>query len=234
MEVPAMLSHGSTPRRGFLARLAGAAAALTAGAALPPSAFGAQKPAQDRWLNGLTGKHRTLFDFPLHGDGLPLIHIYNYINTYRTAYGEPSSTVNTIGTFYGAPGAPASMPLAWNDVVWEKYKVGELLKLTDPATKLPSKRNMFFRPRAGDPVLFGGAVAVAGIESLQRMGTLFLMCNNSFQAWMAFLSGSGSKGNPAEIERDIRANLIPGVVTVPAIVIAIEKAQGSGIAYNRQ
>ena len=229
-----MHTPGSTPRRGFLARLAGAAAALAGGAALPPSASAAQQPAHDRWLAGLTGKHRTLFDFPLHGDGLPLIHIYNYINTYRSAYGEPSSTVNAIGTFYGAPGGPASMPLAWNDAVWEKYKIGELLKLTDPATRLPSRRNMFFRPRSGDPVFFGGAMNVAGIESLQRMGTLFLMCNNAFQAWMAFLSGSGSKGNPAEIERDIRANLIPGVVSVPAVVIAIEKAQGAGIAYNRQ
>ena len=30
------------------------------------------------------------------------------------------------------------------------------------------------------------------------------------------------------------ANLLPGVVIVPAMVIAIEKAQGAGIAYNRQ
>jgi hypothetical protein len=225
---------GPTPRRGFLARLAGAAAAVTAGAALPRAALAVQGPAQDRWLAGLKGKHRCLFDFPQHDAGLPLIHIYNYINTYKTAYGEPGSSVNAIGTFYGAPGAAASIPLAWNDVVWEKYKIGELLKLTDPATKLPSKRNMFYRPRAGDPVLFGGAVAVAGIESLQRMGATFLMCNNAFQAWMAFLSGSGSKGNPAGIEREIRANLLPGVVTVPAIVIVIEKAQEAGIAYNRQ
>jgi hypothetical protein len=52
--------------------------------------------------------------------------------------------------------------------------------------------------------------------------------------WVGYLSGSGTKGNPADIERDIRANLLPGVVTVPAMVIAIEKVQGRGIAYNRQ
>ena len=225
---------GPTPRRGFLARLAGAAAALTAGGSLPGGTLAAQSPAHDRWLAGLKGAHRCLFDFPGHGDGLPQIHIYNYINTYRTAYGAPNSSVNAIGTFYGAPGGPASIPLAWNDVVWEKYKIGELLKLTDPATRLPSTRNMFFRPRAGDPVLFGGAFAVAGIESLQRMGTTFLMCNNSFQAWVAFLSGSGTKGNPSGIEREIRANLLPGVITVPAMVISIEKAQEAGVAYNRQ
>jgi intracellular sulfur oxidation DsrE/DsrF family protein len=230
------MDFAPTPRRGFLARMAGAVAAVTAGSAFPRAV--AAEPAQaspnDRWLDGLTGRHRCLFDFPQHGDGLPLIHVLNYVNTYRTAYGEPASSVNAVGTFYGAPGPPASIPLAWNDVVWEKYKIGELLKLTDPATKAPSKRNMFNRPRSGDPVLFGGAVALAGIESLQRMGVLFLMCNNAFQAWMGFLSGNGTKGNAATIERDIRANLLPGVVTVPAMVIAIEKAQGTGIAYNRQ
>lgn len=223
-----------TPRRGFLARLAGGLAAVGAGSSLSHSAAAAQTAPQDQWMTGLTGKHRCLFDFPLHADGVPLIHMLNYINTYRTAYGEPASTVNAVGTLYGAPGFPASIPLGWNDAMWEKYKIGELLKLTDPATKAPSKRNMFFRPRQGDPILFSGVMADAGIESLQRKGALFLMCNNAFQAWMGFLSGNGTKGNAAEIERDIRANLIPGVVAVPAMVIAIEKAQGKGVAYNRQ
>ena len=181
-----------------------------------------------------TGNVAGKIDFPLHGDGLPLIHIFNYISTYKRDYNEAPSTIGAVGTFYGAPGFPASMPLAWNDAMWAKYKVGELLKLIDPATKAPTVRNMFFRPRPGDPVLFNGAMAQAGIESLQQMGATFLMCNNAFMAWVGFLSGAGNKGNPAVIERDIRANLLPGVVTVPAMVIAIEKAQGKGIAYNRQ
>ncbi len=231
-----MQPFAPTPRRGFLTRLAGAAAALTAGSAFsgPLAAAQTQASPHDKWLTVLTGRHRCLFDFPLHGGGLPLIHMYNYISTYKTAYGEPASTLNAIGTFYGPPGGSASIPLAWNDTVWEKYKIGELLNLNDPDTKAPSKRNMFYRPRAGDPVLASGAFAVAGIENLQKTGANFLMCNNAFMMWMGFLSGSGSKGNPSEIERDIRANLLPGVVTVPAMVIAIEKAQGAGIAYNRQ
>ena len=224
-----------TPRRGFLARLAGAVAALGAGGAVAPL-NALQKPGSphDKWLTGLNGRHRCFFDFPAHGEGLPLIHMLNYITTYRSAYGEPAATVNAVGTLYGPPGGTASIPLAWNDAVWEKYKIGELLKLIDPDTRAPTKRNMFYRPRAGDPVLASGAFAIAGIENLQRMGATFLMCNNAFTMWMGFLSGSGTRGNAAEIERDIRANLLPGVVTVPAMVIAIEKAQSAGLAYNRQ
>lgn len=229
-----MDAFAPTPRRGFLARLAGAAAALGAGSVLPVTEAGAQTPAADKWISGLTGRHKCLFDFPLHSGGLPLVHMLNFVNSYKTAYGEPNSAVNTIGTCYGPPGGAASMPLAWNDAVWEKYKIGELMGFTDPDTKQPAKRNMYFRPKSGDPVLFNGAFAAAGIENLQKMNATFLMCNNAFMLWMGFLSGNGTKGNAAEIERDIRANLLPGVVTVPAMVIAIEKAQRAGVAYNRQ
>lgn len=226
----------STPRRGFLARLAGAAAGVSAFGAFGTPLVGRQGQASpnDAWLAKQTGRHRCLFDAPLANEGLPLIHMLNYISTYKSAYNEGPGTVNAIGTFYGAPGMLASMPLAWNDAMWAKYKIGEMFKLIDPDTKAPTKRNLFYRPKAGDPVLFGGAMAAAGIENLQKMGATFLMCNNAFQAWMGFLSGSGSKGNAAVIEKEIRANLLPGVITVPAMVIAIEKAQGQGIAYNRQ
>ena len=223
-------------RRGFLGRLSAAAAVLVGAEAIGATGAGAltrqAAVAPDKWLDGMTGKHRTLFDFPLNVDGMPLIHMLNYMSTYKTAYGAAPGEVNAIGTFYGAPGFPASMPLAWNDAMWAKYKVGQMLKLNDPKGG-PTTHNMFFRPMAGDPIFFSGAVLAAGIESLQKMGATFLMCNNAFMAWVGVLAGMGM-GKAADIEKDIRANLLPGVVTVPAMVIAIEKAQGRGIAYNRQ
>ena len=223
-------------RRSFLARTAGAAAALGAAPTLggPVEASPQQPASPDQWLSRMTAPHRCFFDFTAHGDGAPLIQMWNYFGTYREVYGQQSNTINAIGSFYGAPGGGASMPLAWNDLVWEKYRIGELMNLVDPDTRAPTKRNLFFRPRAGDPVFMSGAVTGAGIENLQRLGATFLMCNNALRAWMAFLSGNGTKGNAAEIEREIRANLIPGVIPVPAMVIAIEKAQEKGIAYKRQ
>ena len=41
-------------------------------------------------------------------------------------------------------------------------------------------------------------------------------------------------GLTPEIEKELRANMLPGVTIVPAMVIAIEKAQEAGIRYNRQ
>jgi len=227
----AMTISDATPRRGFLGRLAVTAAAVGFGALRPRPAQASQRTEPDRWIDALTGTHRCLFDFPQHGDGLPLIHIYNYINTYKTAYGESGESVNAVGTLYGS-GPGASIPLGWNDAIWEKYRIGELMKLVDPRTSLPAVRNMFFKPRDGDPVLRNGSVTVAGMENLLRMSASFLMCNNSLVNWAGFLAGRD--GRPSSVEREIRANLLSGVTVVPAMVIAIEKAQGAGIAYNRQ
>jgi hypothetical protein len=47
------------------------------------------------------------------------------------------------------------------------------------------------------------------------------------------LAGAG-RGTAAEIEEDLKANTLPGVVLVPAMVIAIEQAQVAGISYNKQ
>ena len=73
----------------------------------------------------------------------------------------------------------------------------------------------------------------AGIENLQKMGTTFLLCNNALVGWSSMLAHVG-RGTAADIESNLRANMLPGVVTVPAMVIAIEKAQAAGISYNRQ
>ena len=81
--------------------------------------------------------------------------------------------------------------------------------------------------------MLGDAMPALGIESLQKMGTKFLLCNNALGLWTLELEARG-KGKVADIDKDLRANLLPGVTIVPAMVIAIEKAQGAGITYNRQ
>ena len=80
---------------------------------------------------------------------------------------------------------------------------------------------------------FADAMPALSIKSLQQMGTTFLLCNNAFGGWCLELEARG-KGKMADISKDMMANLLPGVIVVPAMVIAIEKAQAAGIRYNRQ
>jgi hypothetical protein len=212
-----------TPRRGFLGRVAAAAAMLGLGAA--PSVSLAQGQGHDAWLARLTGKYRQLFDFNAHGDGIGLVHMHNFIETYKSAYGVAPGDINVVGTFYGG-----TTPLAWSDAMWEKYAIGAALGITDPATKAPLVRNWFLAPREGDPVFFNGLLADANIASQVRRGAIFLMCRNAFNLWTLRLARGG---DPEPVRAEILANLVPGVVVVPAMVIAVQKAQAAGLTYMR-
>jgi intracellular sulfur oxidation DsrE/DsrF family protein len=207
------------------------------------SAASAMDAGADDWIREVKGTHRTLFDFPQHNNGMPLLHILNYLNTYAQAYKTTAGQVGAVGTFYSA-GKRASIPLAFNDTIWEKYALGEYTGLKD-ASGAPYTRNVFNRPTSKDLHLLmnaidspaipelADAVPALGIESLQKMGTKFILCNNALGIWTLELQARG-KGKAADIDKDLRANVLPGVTIVPAMVIAIDKAQEAGIKYNRQ
>jgi hypothetical protein len=237
-----MFETNGTSRRGFLGRVFGAAAAvgLPVGSA---AIAGAQEPATDGWINEVKGTHRCLFDFPQHKGGTPLLHILNYLNTYKEAYKAAPGSAGAVGTFYSI-GTQSSISLAFNDAMWAKYGLGAYLGLKDKAGR-PYTRNVFYKPTADDAGVLiqafqtpnipelAGMVPALGIESLQKMGTKFLLCANALGAWCLELQARG-QGKAGDIEKELRANVLPGVTIVPAMVIAIEKAQAAGIRYNRQ
>ena len=109
----------------------------------------------------------------------------------------------------------------------------------------PYTRNLFNRPTRDDAHLLAAALQSPpfgllqdlmpplGVEALQGMGTKFILCNNALGLWTFELEARG-KGAAADIDAELRANLLPGVTIVPAMVIAIEKAQAAGISYNKQ
>ena len=235
----------SVHRRGFIGRVFGTAAALTLPMAglRSASAAQAQGGAQDDWTTGVRGTHRCFFDFPRHMNGAGLLHIRNYLNTYATAYNVAPEQVGAVGTFYGMGGG-SSISLAFNDAMWEKYELGDYTGLSDSAGR-PYARNPFHRPTGDElhllmqamqtptiPAL-AGVMPALGIESLQQMGTQFLICANALGGWCLELEARG-KGTAADLNEELRANMLPGVTIVPAMVIAIEEAQAAGIAYNRQ
>jgi hypothetical protein len=231
-----------TPRRSFLGRIVGVAAVLPivgAGAAEAQTAAASAAA----WTREVKGSHRTLFDFPQHRNGLPLLHVLNYLNTYQEAFKAAAGTTGAVGTFYGI-GPQSSISMAFNDAIWSKYKLGEYTGLKDAAGQ-PYTRNVFFRPTKNDlhllmqainsPTIpgFADAMPGLGIESLQKMGTKFLLCANALGGWCMELEARG-KGKSADIQKELQANVLPGVTVVPAMVIAIEQAQAAGIRYNRQ
>ena len=219
---------------------AAAAASLSMSGTL---AAGAQESGPDDWIGEVKGTHRCLFDFPQHKNGFPLLHILNYLNTYATAYKTRAGQVGAVGTFYSV-GSQASISLAFNDAIWAKYELGVYTGLKDADGK-PYTRNVFNRPTPrdlhvlmqayGTPMIpaLADAIPALGIENLQKMGTKFVLCANALGIWCLELEARG-KGKAQDIDKELRTNLLPGVTIVPAMVIAIDKAQEAGIKYNRQ
>jgi intracellular sulfur oxidation DsrE/DsrF family protein len=221
--------------------------AAAAAASLPMSgtlsAAAVQESGPDDWIKEVKGTHRCLFDFPQHKNGMPLLHILNYLNTYAAAYKTGANQVGAVGTLYSV-GTQSSIPLAFNDAIWAKYALGVYTGLKDAAGK-PYTRNVFNQPTGDDlhlvmqaidspsiPAL-AGAMPGLGIQSLQKSGAKFILCNNALGLWCLELEARG-KGKAADIEKELRANVLPGITIVPAMVIAIDRAQEAGIKYNRQ
>ena len=211
------------PRRGFLATAASAAAAVT----LPWNRLDAAPAPQggpDDWINGLKGAHRQVFDGPDPAGGIMLIHMLNYYNTYNNAYGVADAEINAVGTFYGG-----TTLHGLNDAMWAKYRLGEFLNINDPDTNAPAVKN----PWRTNPEILGMRIAAASVEALQRRGSAFILCNNALTFFAR--SVAQARGLQADaVYNDMKANMIPGVVLVPGMVVALEKAQKAGMTYQRQ
>jgi intracellular sulfur oxidation DsrE/DsrF family protein len=224
-------ANATSTRRLLLAAAILAGAAILATAARPfPGVPDARTPATglaqspDAWLAALTGKHRQLFDAPQPDGGIPLVHIMNYYDTYNQAYNVPDKDINAVLTFYGG-----TTFYGLKDAMWAKYKLGEFLKTNDPATAKPAVAN----PWRVSPTVIGMQLPQASVESLQKRGATFIVCNNA----LTIFSGLVAKAQGLDAQAvyaDMKANILPGVTLVPAMVIAIEKAQKQGLSYHRQ
>ena len=210
--------------RAFVA-LTLAAVALVTGMALsrPVAELQAQAPRQDVWLQGLRAKHRQLFDSPKADGGIPLVHVLNYYDTYNKAFQTADKDIDAVLTFYGG-----TTFFALNDAMWAKYKLGAFLGEKDA-----SGASATANPWRSSPVILGNALPQASVETLQKRGATFIVCNNALGIFAGMVAKQ--QGLSAEaVHADMKANIMPGVTLVPAMVIAIEQAQNVGLTYHRQ
>jgi len=177
----------------------------------------------DAWLTRLDGKYRQLFDANAPNGGIPLIHALNYYDTYNNAYKVSDRDIDAVVTFYGT-----TTFHGLTDAMWSKYKLGEVVNEKDA-----SGNGATANPWRTSPVILGAARPAASIESLQRRGATFILCNNA----LTILSGmvAQQRGlSPEAVYADMKANILPGVTLVPGMVVAIDKAQQAGVSYHRQ
>jgi hypothetical protein len=208
------------------------AATLAAAVAATPVALAAQAPASaaaratpsDHWLKGIKDTHRQFFDSPTPAGGVPLVHILNYYETLNKAYHVKDAKIDAVGTFYGA-----TTFYGLNDAMWAKYRLGEYLDAVDPATGKPAVAN----PWRSNPVVLGLTLPQASIESLQKRGATFILCNNALTIFSGLLAQSRGL-DPKAVYDDMAANILPGVNLIPGMVVAIEQAHTANMSYHRQ
>ncbi len=219
-------SHG-TPRRSFLGHLFGGAAALSLLGATPRRLLAHEARSDEGpsdWMRELKGKYRTVFDMSAHRNGKPLTQGKNYLDAWRDAFGVPERDVNLVIGVHGE-----AIPLVLTDALWARFHIGEQYEVQDGGTRAAAVHNVFSTTNA----TAGGLVTPdQSIEGLQKRGVRFLVCMNTIAGATKKLAAAGL-GTAEEIRPAILAGLLPGVITVPAMVVALTQLQEHGLAYTK-
>jgi hypothetical protein len=216
-----------THRRAFLERAATGAVAL---AAVPliarcadaaPSTPATAAPADDEpWLKPLTGKHKQVFDAPAVNAGFPLMFAAAYLGTMNDAYKLKPGDASAIIVL-----RHMGIPIALTDAVWAKYKLGKFFNVTDPATKQPSVRNIFFNAKPGDMLNTD-----ASAEKMLAKGVVIGVCNVALTVLSGMAAANGG-AKPEDAYTEWKAGLIPGAQVVPSGVLAVGRSQEHGCTY---
>ncbi len=212
------------PRREFMRNVGVGVVAATVSAIGIRSAgaepVSSESPPDEAWLTRLTGKHRQVFDAVTPNDGWGLAFAANFVTANMKAYDLPQSDVTAVLSL-----RHMATPLALNDAMWSKYKLGQMLKVTDKGTNAPATRNVFSNTHAGDI-----AVPGVGVAELISRGVVVTACNMALTAFSGMAAAAA--GLPPEgALKEWVANLIPGVVVVPAGVLAVNRAQEHHCTY---
>ncbi len=209
-----------TPRRGFLGRVAAAAAGLGAASLIPVPAEAATwraasvDPKLEAWFGRLTGKHRAVFDAPEPNGGMPAIWPRVYLNTTDATYpGEPAVAMVIL--------RHGGLAMAFQDALWAKYPIGEMFNVKPGGTAATAN------PWA---TITGLPIPGLGIAELLKGGVLIGACD---VAITVYSTGAATKMgmDPAAVKKEWIAALFPGIQVVPSGVMAVARAQEYGASY---
>lgn len=213
-------SFEETHRRGFLGRIIAGTAALAVGnwspveAEIPTFVSGS---VGDQWLTRIKGKHKQYFDVVNPNPwGLPFG--LNYLDSAKSALNLTDQDFTAVVGF-----RHMSMPLALNDAMWAKYKIGEMIDVKDPKTNAPATRNIF---RDNVPLRPG----LTYEQAIAQRGLVVVACNMALTVFSGMAAPkAGVSADKAKA--DWTANLLPGVFLAPSGVYAVNRSQEAGCTY---
>ena len=221
-----MDTQSKTPRRAFIGKLAGTTLALPAllasvqaeGASISPDTVAAGEA--DEWFKKVKGKHKIVYDASEPHDGFPIIWSWVFYQTNNQTNTPDTDMTAIVVLRHNA------IPMAMQDGLWAKYKLGDVFKISDNNTKASAIRNPFYEPQGADFPM----AAIEGIKKLQARGAMFCVCDMALTVYSSFIAkDSGQK--PEDVKAEWVAGLHPGIQVVPSGVWAIGRAQEKGCGY---
>jgi hypothetical protein len=118
---------------------------------------------------------RQVYEWPNLQNPILFGNVRNGLNGFQFSYGIPADTIQVVVQAYAS--ANAAM---YDDSIWEKFKLGELMNVTDPETQEPALRNIWYTSavdadevQAAPEDRAHAYYADTSIEGLQRRGVLF-------------------------------------------------------------
>lgn len=175
---------------------------------------------------------KQVYDVIPIGDGRFLNNIKNSLNGLHFGFGIPADAIQVVAALHG----PSNL-VNYDDYVWQKYKVGEFLKVEDPKTGAPAVRNIFYPSAAGtnlqyssnDPNDDGSVYQDKSVQGLQSRGVRFLSCHTATEEQArGLVKRLNLSESPEQVVRDLQAHTVPGVLIVASMVAAVALLQTEG------
>jgi len=198
-------------RREFLARV-GALAAMTTFETDELAAASMQSPSKWdlAWVDALSSAaYRVVFNAEDIADGAAMSYAETFLDHFHEAQGTTDAQTRAVIVF-----RRLGTPMALDDVLWERYAIGEDVKITDSRSRKPAMRNVYKKQ----------------LEDLRQRGLISLVCNIALGNWSA-RAGQRTNRKAADVLAEARTNLIPGAIVVPSGIFALIRAQNAGCAF---
>jgi intracellular sulfur oxidation DsrE/DsrF family protein len=175
---------------------------------------------------------KQVFDENGIGGGRFLNNVKNSLNGLHFGFNLSPTQVKIAVAMHGPANA-----LNFDDYAWQKYRLGEWLKVEDPKTGKPAVRNPFYPSKAAprmqytmqDPDDENSLFQDSSIQALQQRGAQFLCCHTATEEQSrALIQHFGLSQQPEAVVKDLLSHTVPGILVVPSMVAAIALLQSEG------
>jgi intracellular sulfur oxidation DsrE/DsrF family protein len=182
------------------------------------------------------GRVKQVFESTQIADGVILTRVKNSLNGLHSGFGIPEQAIKSVVSLCGS-----AIMLTLDDFFWAEHKVGEWLHIADPSTGAPAQRNVFYgikdslheccagKGAHNDALHLDSICQSADIHSLQARGVKFLCCHTAMEEQAQLLAlRSGASQTAEQIEKEMLAHVVPGVLVVASGAAAVALLQSDG------